>query len=127
MMLIGGAGIALAAVFLSLYLRSQQKEMAVLIMISASVILFGIAMQNAGTAVSAIRDTVTESGVTVEVETLLKALGIAALTQITADICREAEETTAAGQVELIGKIEIVLLSLPLAAQLLTLARSLLS
>lgn len=127
MMLIAGAGIALGAVFLSLYLRSQQKEIAVLLIISASVILFYIAMKDAGTAVSSIRETVSESGVTAEVETLLKALGIAALTQITADICREAGESTIAGQVELIGKLEIVLLSLPLAAQLLTMAKNLLS
>ncbi|MBO5671055.1 MAG: hypothetical protein J6S41_05855 [Clostridia bacterium] len=121
-----GVVIALAAVFLSLFLKSQQKEIATLLVITASVVLFCIAVKDAGSAVASVRETVADSGVAVEVETLLKALGIAVITQITADICREAGETIVAGQVEMIGKMEIVLLSLPLAAELLTLAKDLL-
>lgn len=127
MMLVVGSGVALTAVFLSLYLRAQQKEIAVLTVVSASVILFSFAVTDAGKAVAAIRQAVLDSGVGLEVETLLKALGIAALTQITADICRDVGEGTIAGQVELMGKMEIVLLALPLASQLLTLAKGLLS
>ena len=120
------AVLGLTAVLLSLYLRSQQKEITVLLIIGVSVLLFGMAVKEAGKAVSAIQQTAADSGVSLEVETLLKALGIAAVTQITSDICREAGEGTVAGQVELVGKLEIVLLSLPLAEQLLMLARELL-
>ena len=120
------AVLGLTAVLLSLYLRSQQKEITVLLIIGVSVLLFGMAVKEAGKAVSAIQQTAADSGVSLEVEMLLKALGIAAVTQITSDICREAGEGTVAGQVELVGKLEIVLLSLPLAAQLLMLARELL-
>ncbi len=121
------AVLALTAVFLSLYLKAQQKEIATLLMISVSVLLFGMAVKEAGKATVSIQETVAASGVALEVETLLKALGIAALTQITADICREAGEGTVAGQVELVGRIEIVVLSLPLASNLLMMARGLLS
>ncbi len=122
-----GAAVALTAAFLSLYLKSQQKEITALLIISASLLLFYLAVMDTGEAIASIRETVAGSGVALEVETLLKALGISAITQITADVCREAGEGTVAGQVELIGKLEIVLLSLPLAAQLLTMARGLLA
>ena len=62
-----------------------------------------------------------------EGEILLKALGIASAAQITADICRDAGEAAIAGQVEMLGRAEILLLSLPLAMQILTVARDLLS
>ena len=51
---------------------------------------------------------------------VVKALGIAALTQICADICRDSGEGSAASGVELIGKLEIVVLCLPLIEDVLS-------
>ena len=45
---------------------------------------------------------------------VLKALGVAVLTQICADICRDLGEGSAASGVELIGRIEILLLCVPM-------------
>lgn len=58
-------------------------------------------------------------------EILLKALGIAVLTSVCANVCRECGETSAAGGVELTGKLEILLLSLPLINEILGVAREL--
>ena len=80
-----------------------------------------------GEAIGVIRDMVSESRYSAEVETMLKALGIAAAAQITADICRGAGEASIASQVELVAKTEIVVLALPLAARLLTMAREFLT
>lgn len=60
-------------------------------------------------------------------EILFKALGIAILTQICADVCRESGENSLAGGVEMTGRIEILLLSLPLMEEVLTVAGNLLS
>ena len=61
------------------------------------------------------------------VETLLKALGIAVLTQICSGICRDAGESAIAEGVELTGQIELLLLALPLISQILSTASDLLS
>ena len=61
------------------------------------------------------------------VEVLFKALGIAVLTQICSSICRDAGENTIAEGVELTGKVELLLLSLPLISQILSTAGELLS
>ena len=58
---------------------------------------------------------------------LLKALGIAVMTQCCAELCRECGEGAAASGIELIGKVEILLLSLPLIHEILEGARGLLS
>ena len=60
-------------------------------------------------------------------EILLKALGIAILTQCCSDICKECGENGIAGGIELVGKIEILLLALPLIDHILELAGKLLS
>ncbi|MGM9658504.1 MAG: SpoIIIAC/SpoIIIAD family protein [Eubacteriales bacterium] len=58
---------------------------------------------------------------------LIKSLGVAVCCQITADICRDCGEGAAASKVELAGKIGILLLTLPLIKQILSLAGEMLS
>lgn len=54
---------------------------------------------------------------------LLKALGIAFIVQITADCCNDVGEGTLAERVCLFGKIQIVVISLPLIDALLSLTK----
>ena len=58
---------------------------------------------------------------------LLKALAIALLTQYAAEICRECGESSVASGVEMMGKIEILLLCLPLINEILEAAQKLLT
>lgn len=51
---------------------------------------------------------------------LLKAIGIGYCTVITADACRGAGADTAASGIELLGRAEILLISLPLITELLS-------
>ncbi len=53
---------------------------------------------------------------------LVKALGVAVLTQCCSETCRASGEDGLAGGVELVGKIEILLLSLPLMRDILQIA-----
>lgn len=48
------------------------------------------------------------------VPTLIKALGIAVTVQITSDICRDAQESSLGERIELFGKVEILIISIPL-------------
>ncbi len=94
----------------------------------AVTVLFGIAAVSAAAPLVSYINTLTESGgVSAYAVILMKALGIAILTQICADICRECGESGAAAGVELTGKIEILLLCLPLMNEILTAAQNLLS
>ena len=53
---------------------------------------------------------------------ILKAIGIALLVQICADICRDCGENSAATGVELIGKLEILILCLPMIKKIIATA-----
>lgn len=55
-------------------------------------------------------------------ESLLKGAGIAMLTEIGIEICRSLGESSIAGYIALLGKAEILFMTLPLYRQLLEMA-----
>lgn len=119
--------LAVCAVCAILYLKPQQKEIAVTVGIAAGVILFASSLSSMAEVIAVIRQAAENSAYSESIAVLLKSLGIAATVQLCADICREAGESTVGAQLELFGKIEILLLSLPLVAQLLSLTQEILS
>ena len=66
------------------------------------------------------------AGTSKYIETILKGLGIVILTQISADICRDSGECTLAGHVETVGKLELLLLCIPLIWEIFATAETLL-
>ncbi len=94
----------------------------------ALVILFSVAaLRLAAPLIAYLSELMRLDGISSYAEVLLKALSIAILTHCAAEICRECGESAAAGGVELTGKIEILLLSLPMIHEILSVADQLLS
>ena len=58
---------------------------------------------------------------------ILKTLAIAYMTQISGEMCRECGESSIAFGIETVGKIEIVVLSLPLINNIISMAGELLT
>lgn len=114
--------IAMTAVCFVLCLRSQQKEMASLVGVAAVILMFTVTGGRIREAAAVLTDMVQNSAYSDVVSVLFKALGIAALVRVASDICTEAGEGTLASQIEIMGKVEITLLSLPLVMRLLDIA-----
>jgi stage III sporulation protein AD len=109
-------GLALVGLAALLILRQYKPEWAVFIRMAVTVVSMGIILSMAGTVIAYVTDLTTGTG-GVNGDTwslLLKALGIAFLTETAASICRDSGETSLAGWVETAGKLEILLLSFPL-------------
>lgn len=109
-------GLALVGLTALLILRQYKPEWAVFIRIALTVVSMGIILSMVGTVISYVTDLAAGmsalDGNTWPI--LLKALGIAFLTETAASICRDSGETTLAGWVETAGKLEILILSFPL-------------
>ncbi len=56
---------------------------------------------------------------------LLKSMGISLISSTASDLCRDCGEGSVASKLEMLGKCEIVVLSLPLLRELLSLAEEL--
>ena len=119
--------LAVLGVCAALTLKQWKSDLLPLLRV-ALVVLFGLAAVNRlAPAVSYLTGLGEQAGVNTYLQTLLRALGIALLTQYAAEICRECGESAAANGVELAGKLEILLLCLPLIDEILSLADRLLA
>ncbi|HBF15036.1 MAG TPA: hypothetical protein DDW30_05030 [Clostridiales bacterium] len=118
---------AVAGVTLAILLRQWRGEFVPLLRLALAAVFAGAIIAMSAPLVSYIRTLTEAAGVPGYAEFLLKALGIAVLTQCCAELCRESGESGVASGVELAGKVEILLLALPLIAEILSTARELLS
>jgi len=121
------SGIALIGVFASLLLKERYKAVGIAACSAAAlIILIGSLNGGADSAVSAVADFGRDTGFSEHIIVLQKALGIGYITTVTGNICRDAGEGALASSVEFAGKVQILVLSLPLISSLLGIAKGLL-
>ena len=115
MNMIGIAGIALITAVISVMLRRYHQEYAIVLSITAGVLILFQILANILPAIEQIGTLLSSAGLSNEYALILfKALGLCFLAQFAADSCRDAGEGALASKVELAGKLAIVVLSLPL-------------
>lgn len=66
-------------------------------------------------------------GVSEYVGCVMRAVGVALLSRLCSDVCRDCGEPTLAGGVELAAKLEILLLSLPLIRRIIDFAKEMIN
>lgn len=118
--------IAVTGVCTAMILKQWKSDLLPLFRLAVRLVLAVGILSAAAPLVSALRELGASSALAPYVPVLLKALGVAVLTQGAAGICRECGESGMADAVEFAGKAEILLLSLPLMQELFAAARELL-
>lgn len=118
--------VALLVLASSTVIKQWKSDFSPLIRIGATVLFGTLLIASAQPLFSLINTLAGESGTLKHVETILKGLGIVILTQISADICRDSGEGTLAGHIETVGKLELLLLCIPLIGEILATAEKLL-
>ena len=109
-------GLALVGVVALLLLRQYKPEWAVFVRVAVTVLAVGVILVPAGTVIAYVTE-LSEGIGAMDGESwsiLLKALGIAFLTETAASVCRDSGEGSLAVWVEMAGKLEILLLAFPL-------------
>ncbi|MBO5798003.1 MAG: stage III sporulation protein AD [Clostridia bacterium] len=116
-------GVLAITAFLSLLLRQYRPELALAIGVLAGVAVSLMLIRVLAAPLEKARQLMEKAGLGGDTALLLiKSLGICLLTQLTADVCRDAGEAGLASRAELAGKAALLLLALPLFGQLLELA-----
>lgn len=116
-------GAAVLAVLAIMIIRKQSPDTALTLRLVVTVVLAAVSILAIEPIVEYVRELSDTLGNTEKIgvacEVLLKALGISILTHVTATLCRDSGEGSIAYYVELGGKIEILLLSLPLIREMI--------
>lgn len=118
--LIAMVGVGIVAAALTLVFKQYKPEYAMVVSLCCTVLFFGVLLAEMVPAFSLMRQTAEQAGVSASyVRILLKCLGVCYLTETGSQICREAGQLSAAFQLELCGRVMILLLALPLFERLL--------
>ena len=106
--------IAVAAV-LTVIVRQQRAEYAPFVVIAAGIIIFTLLIPEIESTLGGVRTILDGTGVEGGyIEILFKTLGICVLTQISSDICRDANESALATKAEIAGKIAVLAVAMPM-------------
>lgn len=119
--------LAIAGVVTITVIRKWNADFLPLLRLCLAVILSAIVLSLSAPLVSYLKALTESAGIAGYAEFLFKALAVAILTQVCAELCRESGESGVASGVELAGKVEILLISLPLINEILATAKELLS
>ena len=123
---IAAMGLLICVSLLALMLRGQRPELALCLSLAAGVVVMMLLMRHVTPLLSSLNDMLQSSAIPSEyIGAVLKATGICLLTQMTADTCRDAGETALAGKAELVGRVLLLMLSLPLFEDMLALVTTL--
>jgi stage III sporulation protein AD len=126
MLRIGIMGVA--GTLLAVQFKSGKSEYGIYITVTLSLIIFFSVLERIGTIVEAMKGI----GRFIRLDqayvgTLIKMLGITYIAEFSAGICKDAGYQTIASQIEIFGKLAVMLLSMPILMTLLNTIREFLS
>ncbi len=128
MEIIAVVGLGVVAAFLSVVLRQYKSEYSLFVSLMAGILLLTFLMENIAPLLEEMGELLRSAGLEEDyLEILLKSLGVCFLVQLSSDACRDAGESAIAAKIEAAGKMAVLLLSLPLFTQILSVAGSLFS
>ncbi|MBQ6848717.1 MAG: stage III sporulation protein AD [Clostridia bacterium] len=120
--LVAAVGVLLCAAVLAAVLRAHRPELALGLSIAAGALVVGLLLQELAPLVSSIRRMLTVGGLSeTALSVVLRAAGVCFVTQWAADTCRDAGQAALAGKAELVGRVLLLLMTVPLFEQVLAL------
>ncbi len=120
-------GLCLMGVLLLLFLRQSKPDFAPLVTLTLCVMLGGVGIAAMLPAIDFMQELPLNESTAQSLTVMLKSLGLAFVTQTTAEFCRDAGESAVASKVELIGRAEILLLCLPMLRELMSITAEVLT
>lgn len=108
-------------------IKHNKNEFVIPTRISSLVVIFGVLIAMLSPIFEFIRGLMGQTLTLEYMEIIVKALGIAYLTQISAELCRDCDENNIAMAIETAGKLEIIMISLPLINKILQMSEEMLS
>ena len=122
-------GIAVISSMLILLVKKWGSDLAVTLKIASGICLAAVCLGAVSPIISYVRelaDMGESAGLVSSVEFMLRVLSVAVVSHVSATVCRDCGEGSIGGYVELAGKIEIIILSLPFVKNMIEMTTGLL-
>lgn len=115
MMFLKVIAFVLISLFMVLLFKDKRSDLVVLVLLVSGISIFIFAFSELKEIINFIKELSDKAGINiVYLELVIKILGIAYISSFCSEICKDAGASSLASKVELIGKIFILILSLPI-------------
>lgn len=105
---------------LILIIKFQKPEIAVQLSLTVAVIIFLMIVNKLGVIISLFQDLAEKAQINqLYLNTILKIIGIAYITEFGSQVCRDAGEGAVAAKIELAGKVLVMVMAIPIIALVL--------
>jgi stage III sporulation protein AD len=113
-------GLGFVVMLLILVVKQQRPEFAVQLSITLAVVIFLLVLSKISLVLDLFSDLAAKANISqMYLNTILKIIGIAYITDFGAQVCRDAGESAVAGKIEFAGKIMVMILAVPIIALVL--------
>ena len=119
-------GVALLSCAAVLILRNFSSQSALFVSVFCGIVILGFCLLQAKGFLSYFIEICRDNRYGDYFAVMVKALGISVICTVGADICRDCNEHTLADRVELAGKVELLIIALPLLQNLIELSEEIL-
>lgn len=114
-------GIALIGVIMSLLLKNHLSTYALMVTLLTGIIILFWCIVNIIPVIDKLQYLIEETNMPNEYGMIIfKSIGLTFIVQLISDICKDAGETAISSKLELMGKIAILLISLPLFEKIIS-------
>ena len=113
-------GLGLVVCILAIILRYRKPPMAILLTMTAGILIFIIMLPQITAVFNILRDLASQANVNmVYMGTILKIVGVAYIADFGSQICRDAGEGALASKIEFAAKIIVLVMAVPIIVAVL--------
>ena len=110
-------GIGFIVTMLILMLKKDRPEFAIQLSLTLTIIIFLIILNKVQVVLQLFYDLAEKANISMMyLNTLLKIIGIAYITEFGAQVCKDAGEGAIAGKIEFAGKVMVMVMAIPIIA-----------
>jgi len=113
-------GLGFVVTLLILIIRRERPELAVQLSLTLATIIFLLVLNKINVVLNLFRDLAEKANISqIYLNTILKIIGIAYITEFGAQVCRDAGEGAVASKIEFAGKVLVMVMAVPIIALVL--------
>lgn len=112
-------GVSIFAVIMIIILKNYRPEMALVLSIITGIGIMLYAISKMSSVINVLNDLVSKFGVNTDfLLIIIKVIGIAYIVEFGKNVCIDAGQSSIATKLEMVGKVVIVVLTIPLISSL---------
>lgn len=113
-------GLGFVMTMLALIIKQERPELALQLSLALAATIFLLMLNKIGAVLMLFRDLAEKANMSMlYLNTLLKIIGIAYITEFGSQVCRDAGEGAIAAKIEFAGKVLVMVMAIPIIALVL--------